>query len=100
MHSRKSWRRVASDRETLGYLLGGMYARQKKYDQAEQVFKGVLAINPQNAPALNYYGYMLAEQGVRLDEAVNMLKRALGPRSRQRRVSRQHGLVLLQAEQD
>jgi tetratricopeptide (TPR) repeat protein len=66
-----------SDKETVGFLLGGMYERQKKYEQAEQAFKGVLAINPQNAPALNYFGYMLADRGVRLEEAADMLKRAL-----------------------
>lgn len=66
-----------SDKETLGFLLGGMYERQKKYDQAEQAFKGVLGIDPQNAPTLNYFGYMLAERGVRLDEAAEMLKQAL-----------------------
>ena len=32
-----------SDKETVGFLLGGMYERQKKYEQAEQAFKGVLA---------------------------------------------------------
>jgi tetratricopeptide (TPR) repeat protein len=36
-----------------------------------------LALNPRNAPALNYFGYMLAERGVRLDEAADYLKRAL-----------------------
>ncbi len=66
-----------SEKETVGFLLGGMYERQKKYEQAEQAFKGVLAINPQNAPALNYFGYMLADRGVRLDEAADMLRRAL-----------------------
>jgi tetratricopeptide (TPR) repeat protein len=66
-----------SDKETVGFLLGGMYERQKKYEQAEQAFKGVLAINPQNAPTLNYFGYMLADRGVRLDEAADMLRRAL-----------------------
>ena len=66
-----------SDKETLGFLLGGMYERQKKYEQAEQAFKGVLAMDPQNAPTLNYFGYMLADRGVRLEEAANMLKRAL-----------------------
>src|SRR5690348_12102107 len=66
-----------TDKETLGFLAGGMYERQKKYDQAEQAFKRVLAINPQNAPTLNYFGYMLADRGVRLDEAVDMLRRAL-----------------------
>lgn len=67
----------SSDKETLGFLLGGIYERQKKYEQAEQAFKSVLALNPQNAPALNYFGYMLADRGVRLDEAADMLRRAL-----------------------
>lgn len=66
-----------TDKETVGFLMGGMYERQKKYDQAEQAFKRVLAINPQNAPTLNYFGYMLADRGVRLDEAADMLRRAL-----------------------
>lgn len=66
-----------SDKETVGFLTGGMYERQKKFDQAEQAFKRVLAINPQNAPTLNYFGYMLADRGVRLDEAADMLRRAL-----------------------
>ena len=66
-----------TDKETVGFLTGGMYERQKKYDQAEQAFKRVLAINPQNAPTLNYFGYMLADRGVRLDEAAGMLRRAL-----------------------
>jgi tetratricopeptide (TPR) repeat protein len=66
-----------TDKETVGFLTGGMYERQKKYDQAEQAFKRVLALNPQNAPTLNYFGYMLADRGVRLDEAAGMLRRAL-----------------------
>lgn len=66
-----------ADKETVGFLMGGMYERQKKYEQAEQAFKGVLTINPRNAPTLNYFGYMLADRGVRLNEAADMLKRAL-----------------------
>ena len=66
-----------AEKETVGFLFGGMYERQKKYEQAEQAFKGVLAINPRNAPTLNYFGYMLADRGVRLDEAADMLRRAL-----------------------
>jgi len=66
-----------ADKETVGFVMGGVYERQKKYDQAEQAFKGVLAINPQNAATLNYFGYMLADRGVRLDEALGMLQRAL-----------------------
>jgi len=37
----------------------------------------VLDANPKNASTLNYYGYMLADRGVRLDEATDLIKRAL-----------------------
>lgn len=77
VHSAEKFAQSPTDKETVGFLLGGMYERQKKYEQAEQAFKSVLALNPQNAPALNYFGYMLADRGVRLDEAADMLKRAL-----------------------
>src|SRR5579883_3485591 len=69
--------RTPTEKETVGLLLGGMYERQKKYEQAEQAFKSVLALDSRNAPTLNYFGYMLAERGQRLDEAADMLRRAL-----------------------
>jgi tetratricopeptide (TPR) repeat protein len=34
-------------------------------------------VNPRHSQALNYLGYMLADLGVRLDEAVALVKRAL-----------------------
>jgi Flp pilus assembly protein TadD len=34
-------------------------------------------LNPENAAALNYLGYTWAEMGVRLDEAENLIRRAL-----------------------
>ena len=37
----------------------------------------MLDVNPKNAQALNYYGYMLADRGMRLDEARDMIQRAL-----------------------
>jgi tetratricopeptide (TPR) repeat protein len=64
-------------RETTGFLRGSLHERQQQFDQAEDAFEGVLALNPRNAAVLNYYGYMLAEQGVRLDEAVALIERAL-----------------------
>lgn len=67
----------SSGREMTGFLLGAIFERQKKYDQAEEEFRKVLTANPRNASALNYYGYMLADRGVRLDEAAGMIKRAL-----------------------
>ena len=61
----------AGDKESAWFMLGAIYERQKKFDQAEQQFRKVLDANPNNAPVLNYYGYMLADRGIRLDEATS-----------------------------
>jgi tetratricopeptide (TPR) repeat protein len=65
------------DKEYVNFLRGADYERQKKYDQAEDMFRRVLVANPQNATALNYLGYMLADRGVKLDEALNFIKKAV-----------------------
>ena len=65
------------ENEMTWFLLGAIYERQKQYDKAEEQFKKVLVVNPKNAEALNYYGYMLADRGVRLEEARDMIQRAL-----------------------
>src|SRR5437868_1954703 len=59
------------------FVKGSVYEREKKYEQAEEAFKHVLSSDPQNAVALNYLGYMLADRGVRLDEALNYVKKAI-----------------------
>jgi tetratricopeptide (TPR) repeat protein len=66
-----------SEREMIWFMFGAVYERQKKYELAEQQFKNVLSVNPRSAPTLNYYGYMLADESVRLPEAVDLIKRAL-----------------------
>ena len=68
---------AASDKEMVWFLLGAIYEAEKKFDDAEQQFRKVLDENPDNASALNDYGYMLADRGIRLDEAVSMIQRAL-----------------------
>jgi len=65
------------DKEYVEFLRGSSYERQKKYDQAEEVFRKVLASSPQNGAVLNYLGYMLADRGVKLDEALIMIKKAV-----------------------
>jgi tetratricopeptide (TPR) repeat protein len=65
------------DKEYVEFLRGSTYERQKKYDQAEETFRKVLATDPQNAAVLNYLGYMLADRGVKLDEALIMIKKAV-----------------------
>ena len=65
------------EKETAWYMLGAIYERQKKYDLAEQQFRKVLDVNPNNAPVLNYYGYMLANRGIRLEEATSLIQQAV-----------------------
>jgi tetratricopeptide (TPR) repeat protein len=63
--------------DAISFELGAVFDKQKKFAEAESAFKQVLSRNPENATALNYLGYMLAERGERLDESVAYLKRAL-----------------------
>lgn len=65
------------DKAAVDFMRGAMYERQKKYDLAEKEFRKVLDMDPANAEALNYLGYMFADQGVRLEEAQNLIKRAV-----------------------
>ena len=44
---------------------------------AEASLRELLVRDPQDATALNYLGYMFAERGARLDEAVDLVQRAL-----------------------
>ena len=67
----------ARENEMVWFLLGAIYERQKFFDKAEEQFKKVLAVNPKNAPVLNYYGYMLGDLGIRLDEAEALVQQAL-----------------------
>ncbi|MFN7992151.1 MAG: tetratricopeptide repeat protein [Bryobacteraceae bacterium] len=65
------------EKETLYFMRGAMYERLKKFDASEAEFRKVLEINPDNAGALNYLGYMFADRDIRLDEAQKMISRAL-----------------------
>jgi tetratricopeptide (TPR) repeat protein len=67
----------AHDNEIVFLVLGNIYERQKIYDRAEDEFKKALALDPKNARVLNNYGYMLGDLGQRLDEAEELVQRAL-----------------------
>jgi tetratricopeptide (TPR) repeat protein len=62
---------------TITFELGATFDRQKRFADAEATFKQLIELDPENAPALNYLGYMLAERGERLDESVDYVKKAL-----------------------
>ena len=65
------------EREVVFFMRGAMYERMKKYDQAEAEFRRVLKMNPRNASALNYLGYMFADREVNLEEALELIQRAV-----------------------
>src|SRR5262249_13921620 len=61
---------------TIVFELGTVYDKQKRYADAEAVFQQIITREPDNAAALNYLGYMLADRGERLDEPVKLLGKA------------------------
>src|SRR5882724_6742933 len=65
------------DNEMTWFLLGAIYERHKFFDKAEAEFKKALEVNPKSAAVLNYYGYMLGDLGIRLEEAQSLVQRAL-----------------------
>jgi tetratricopeptide (TPR) repeat protein len=65
------------DKMRLRFQLATVYDRQKDFGKAESLFKEILKENPKDAPTLNYIGYMLADRGVRLDEALQYVQQAL-----------------------
>jgi len=59
------------------FLKGGLAERQKHSEQAEQYFHQALELDADNAAVLNYLGYMLADKGTRLPEALKMIRKAV-----------------------
>ncbi len=59
------------------FQLGAVLEREKRHDEAEAVFRQALAIEPDSAPILNYLGYMNADRGVKLEEALALIQKAV-----------------------
>jgi tetratricopeptide (TPR) repeat protein len=59
------------------FWLGAAYERTGRNSEAEAVFQELLDTEPQFAPALNYLGYMWAEEGENLDRALVMVSQAV-----------------------
>ncbi|HVG54153.1 MAG TPA: tetratricopeptide repeat protein [Vicinamibacterales bacterium] len=59
------------------FMLADAYADAGRTTDAERVLRQMLASDPSNARLLNHLGYMLANRGEQLDEAVTLVRRAL-----------------------
>lgn len=64
-------------------LVGDVYSRINRVAEAEGAYRQAVALNEGNAAAYNNWGYMYAERGIRLGEALKLAKRAveLDPRN-------------------
>ncbi len=64
----------------LHYARGISHERLKRWDQAEADFRRALELNPDQPQVLNYLGYSLVERREKLDEALDMIERAVAAR--------------------
>jgi tetratricopeptide (TPR) repeat protein len=72
--------RAAGTNELSGYFYfeaGAACERNGEIDRATGYFEKSLKLSPDLPEALNYYGYMLADRGVKLDKARVMIERAV-----------------------
>jgi tetratricopeptide (TPR) repeat protein len=68
----------ANPRDTATQLgLADLYNDAGRDGDAERTLRQLLEVEPSNAEALNYLGYLLADRGRSLDEAVRLVERAL-----------------------
>jgi tetratricopeptide (TPR) repeat protein len=65
------------DRTYLLFLRGELAERQKHYEPAEQFFQQAWTWTPASAMTLNYLGYMMADKGTPLPEALKMIRKAV-----------------------
>jgi tetratricopeptide (TPR) repeat protein len=70
----------APEDDELLFNLGVVYGEADRRDEAVAYMRRALEVNPENASALNYIGYIFAEQGVNLDEAETLITRAIALR--------------------
>lgn len=59
------------------YFRGVSYERTKRWPEAEADFKHALDLNPDQPQVLNYLGYSWVDQGLNLEEALDMIRTAV-----------------------
>ncbi|HAH06213.1 MAG TPA: hypothetical protein DCM05_06745 [Elusimicrobia bacterium] len=68
---------ASPDHRDARFQLGAIFERAGRIAEAEEQFREILKRNPQDAPALNYLGYSLADRSLKLDEAEALIGRAV-----------------------
>lgn len=69
--------RKYKDNEELLLAHSFLLESNKEYDKAIEILEHLIEINPANASALNFLGYMYAELNIKLDYSYSLIKEAL-----------------------
>jgi tetratricopeptide (TPR) repeat protein len=73
--------RVALDRlkdaPDVEFILAASLERMGSWDEAVPVFRRLIESHPDNPTSLNYLGYMFADKGVNLEEALALIQKAV-----------------------
>lgn len=62
------------------YARGIALERSGQFDRADADFQAALKLQPEQAPILNYLGYSWVDRNVRLDEGLDLIKKAVALR--------------------
>jgi tetratricopeptide (TPR) repeat protein len=62
---------------TTQFALVGLYKDGGRVPDAERTLRQILMSEPKNADALNYLGYLMADRGQQLEEAIRLIEQAL-----------------------
>jgi len=65
------------DNRDILFVQAAALERLQRFDDAEEVFLAILEADPGDANAANYLGYLWADREVRLDDALELINRAV-----------------------
>lgn len=88
------------ENEDLLYARAMHFERENQLDAMEQDLRKIMAINPQNAVAMNALGYTLADRTDRIDEAYQLVAMALNLKPENPAVMDSMGWVLFKKGQN
>jgi tetratricopeptide (TPR) repeat protein len=81
------------------YVRAVTYHQLDQWDKAEADFRAALAFRPDQPRVLNYLGYSLVERGEKMDEALDMIERAVAAQPQNGAIVDSLGWVLFQMGQ-
>jgi tetratricopeptide (TPR) repeat protein len=65
------------EKQAAWFARGAMFEKAKKEQAAEAEFRKILADNPDRPDVLNYLGFMFADRNIHLNEALDMITKAV-----------------------